>query len=451
MALAIVVGVLLIFMGVRSGIIIAFSLALNVLGTLLIMYLWGIELQRISLGALIIALSMLVDNAIVIVEGVLIARQQGSTLLTAINYVIRRSALPLLGATVIAILAFAPIGLSQDSTGEYCKSLFQVLLISLMLSWFSALTITPVLIKWWLFKGAASPAPAAETDPYRGRFYRSYQRILNALLRQKTVTLVVMAALLAGAVWGFGSVRQNFFPSSNTPIFFVDLWLPYGTDIAATEKMASDIETAINGQPGVVTTVATVGQGSMRFILTYSGQRQYSNYAQIMVRMDDRRSIDALTRHVDAYIARYYPQVNASSKRVMFGPSGDSAIEVRIKGPDPDRLRLIASQVSTILTADPAVGSVRNDWQNRSKTIRPQYSPTLGRELGVDKQDIDSALQMNFSGSRAGLYREGADLLPVVVRPPAAERQDANHLQNVAGVEPKPSAVHSAKQRRQRL
>jgi multidrug efflux pump subunit AcrB len=169
MALAIVVGVLLIFMGVRSGIIIALSLALNVLGTLLIMYLWGIELQRISLGALIIALSMLVDNAIVIVEGVLIARQQGSTLLTAINYVIRRSALPLLGATVIAILAFAPIGLSQDSTGEYCKSLFQVLLISLMLSWFSALTITPVLIKWWLFKRQRSRC-AGRTDPTAGAF-----------------------------------------------------------------------------------------------------------------------------------------------------------------------------------------------------------------------------------------------------------------------------------------
>jgi multidrug efflux pump subunit AcrB len=196
MALAIVVGVLLIFMGVRSGIIIAFSLALNVLGTLLIMYLWGIELQRISLGALIIALSMLVDNAIVIVEGVLIARQQGSTLLTAINYVIRRSALPLLGATVIAILAFAPIGLSQDSTGEYCKSLFQVLLISLMLSWFSALTITPVLIKWWLFKGAAAPTKAA-SPTLRGRFYRSYQQILQRPAAAKTVTLTVMAALLA--------------------------------------------------------------------------------------------------------------------------------------------------------------------------------------------------------------------------------------------------------------
>ncbi|MER1539821.1 efflux RND transporter permease subunit, partial [Enterobacter hormaechei] len=228
MALAIVIGVLLIFMGLRSGIIIAFSLALNVLGTLLIMYLWGIELQRISLGALIIALSMLVDNAIVIVEGVLIARQQGSSLMNAISDIIRRSALPLLGATVIAILAFAPVGLSQDSTGEYCKSLFQVLLISLMLSWFSALTITPVLIKWWLFKRDAAPPEADETDPYDKRIYRIYQAVLNALLRRKAPTLVVMAALLAAAIWGFGSVRQNFFPSSSTPIFFVDLWLPYG-------------------------------------------------------------------------------------------------------------------------------------------------------------------------------------------------------------------------------
>lgn len=431
MALAIVIGVLLIFMGLRSGIIIALSLALNVLGTLLIMYLWGIELQRISLGALIIALSMLVDNAIVIVEGVLIARQRGSTLMTAINYVIRRSALPLLGATVIAILAFAPIGLSQDSTGEYCKSLFQVLLISLLLSWFSALTITPVMIKWWLFKGQQTADAPADADPYNQRFYRLYQNMLNALLQRKAITLALMVVLLAGAIWGFGAVRQNFFPSSNTPIFFVDLWLPYGTDIAQTEKITSEIEKSINGQPGVVTTVSTIGQGSMRFILTYSGQRQYSNYAQIMVRMDDQRNIAALTRHVDEDIARHYPEINASTKRVMFGPSGDSAIEVRIKGPDPDRLRLIASQVDAILARDPATDSVRNDWQNRSKVIRPQYVAASGRELGVDKQDIDSALEMNFSGSRVGLYREGSDLLPVIVRPPESERQDANHLNNV--------------------
>ncbi|MEM6159417.1 efflux RND transporter permease subunit [Erwinia sp. P6884] len=430
-ALAIVVGVLLIFMGIRSGIIIAVSLALNVLGTLLIMYLWGIELQRISLGALIIALSMLVDNAIVVVEGVLIARQQGSPMATALNLVIRRSAFPLLGATVIAILAFAPIGLSQDATGEYCKSLFQVLLISLMLSWFSALTITPVLIKWGLFRREDSAEAAVKPSPYEGGFYRLYQRTLNALLAQKTLTLSMMAILLALAIWGFGAVRQNFFPSANTPIFFVDLWLPYGTDIHSTEKIAGDIEKTITGQRGVVATVTTIGQGSMRFILTYNGQRQYSNYAQIMVRMDDQRNIAALARQLDLSIARHFPQVNASTKRVMFGPSGGSAIEVRIQGPDPDRMRLIASKVERILASDPDTDSVRQDWQNRSKVIRPQYNPALGRELGVDKQEIDNALAMNFTGSRVGLYREGADLLPVIVRPPDSERKDANHLQNI--------------------
>lgn len=195
--------------------------------------------------------------------------------------------------------------------------------------------------------------------------------------------------------------------------------------------MAHDIEKSINGQPGVVTTLNTIGQGSMRFILTYSGERQYSNYAQIMVRMDDQRHIAPLMQHVDAYIARHFPQVNASTKRVMLGPSGNSAIEVRVKGPDPDRLRFIASQIDDVLSRDPATASVRSDWQNRSKAIRPQFSAALGRELGVEKQDIDNALEMNFSDSRVGLYREGSDLLPIVVRPPASERQDANHLNNV--------------------
>lgn len=431
MALTIVIGILVIFMGLSSGIIIALSLALNVLGTLFIMYLWGLELQRISLGVLIIALSMLVDNAIVVVEGLLISRQQGVSGVKALNLIVRRSALPLLGATIIAILAFAPIGLSQDSTGEYCKSLFQVLLISLMLSWFTALTITPALVKWWLFKTESPLKQPSEFAPYSGSFYRLYQRILNTLLAHKTATLSVMAVLLALAIWGFGSVRQNFFPSASTPIFFVDLWLPYGSDITSTEKMASDIEKIIDGRPGVVSTVSTIGHGSMRFILTYNGQRQYSNYAQIMVRMDNERNIGVLTSQLDTVIAQDYPQVNASTNRVMFGPAGSSSIEVRIRGTAPDIMRQIASKVSTILADNRDTSSVSNDWQNRSKVIRPQYNPVLGQELGVDKKEVDDALEMNFSGSRIGLYREGTDMMPIVVRPPENERHDINHLNNV--------------------
>ncbi|VFS48496.1 Swarming motility protein SwrC [Budvicia aquatica] len=241
LALLIVVGTLLIFMGVRSGLVIAASLALNVLGTLLLMKLFNIELQRVSLGALVIALSMLVDNAIVIVEGVLVGRQQGESTLKAITNVVKRTMFPLLGATIIAILAFAPIGLSNDATGEYCKSLFQVLLISLMLSWFTALTLTPVFTKW-AFEKQKMAQPEADGEvktPYDGWLFRVYRNVLRKLLHQRTITLSVLVALLVASVIGFGQVRQSFFPPSNTPIFFVDLWLPYGTDIGYTEEIAA--------------------------------------------------------------------------------------------------------------------------------------------------------------------------------------------------------------------
>lgn len=432
MALAIVIGTLLIFMGLKSGVIIAASLAINVLGTLLIMYLAGIELQRVSLGALIIALSMLVDNAIVVVEGVLVDRQRGNKLLKSITHVIKRSALPLLGATVIAILAFAPIGLSQDSTGEYCKSLFQVLLISLMLSWLTALTLTPVFIKWAFRKAEQTPQSAPQSgSPYDGKLFRGYRRLLSALLRHKTLTLTTLVALLALSLYGFGQVRQNFFPSSNTPIFFVDLWMPYGTDIHYTSKIASEIEQRINKQQGVAATVTTVGQGGMRFTLTYNGQRQYTNYAQIMVRTDNEQRIASLSREIEQDIQANYPEVNERIKRIMFGPSGDSAIEVRIRGSEPDELRRIASQVGEIIQREGRVFTVRNDWQERSKIIRPQFSPYLGRELGVDKREVDNALRMNFSGTPVGIYREGSRLMPMLLRTPDAERLDASHIANI--------------------
>lgn len=434
MALVIVIGTLLIFMGMRSGVIIAASLAINVLGTLLIMYLLGIELQRISLGALVIALSMLVDNAIVVVEGALVEQQRGKRPLDAVRHIIRRSALPLLAATVIAVLAFAPIGLSQDSTGEYCKSLFQVLLISLMLSWLTALTLTPVFIKWAFGKvdlSLKTQTGGEPASPYSGRVFRIYRGILSGLLRQRAVTLVVLAGLLGASIYGFGHVRQNFFPSANTPIFFVDLWLPYGTDINYTAAVTKNIEQNVSQQPGVETTVTTIGQGSMRFMLTYNSQRQYTNYAQIMVRVDDQRRIGGIAQQIQNYIHANHPDVNERIKRIMFGPSNDSAIEARIRGSDPDVLRHIASQIDDIIMADGGADGSRNDWQERSKVIRPQFSTYLGRELGVDKREVDSALRMNFEGGVVGIYRDGSRLLPIVMRPPANERLDADHMANI--------------------
>ncbi|MCW6627677.1 efflux RND transporter permease subunit [Yersinia ruckeri] len=433
LALLIVIVTLLIFMGARSGIVIAISLALNVLGTLLIMWLFNIELQRISLGALIIALSMLVDNAIVVVEGVLVGRQRGENILSAISNVVKRSMLPLLGATIIAILAFAPIGLSNDATGEYCRSLFEVLMISLMLSWFTALTLTPVFAKW-AFQNQKIP-PVDENQPvkqpYDGWLFRNYRRVLNQLLQHRSITLVILSGLLVASIYGFSGVRQSFFPASNTPIFFVDVWLPYGTDIGYTESVTAEIEKHIKQQKGVTDTVGTIGQGAMRFMLTYNAERQYANYAQIMVRTDRLDRIPGLIDEIEQFIQDEYPQVNVRLKRIMFGPSNNSSIEARFNGPDPDVLRSLANEAEKLIVADPLADGARHDWQDRSKMIRPQFSDYLGRELGVDKREVDNTLRMSFGGLPVGLYRDGTRLMPIVLRTPDAERLNAERLNDV--------------------
>ncbi|WP_036768583.1 efflux RND transporter permease subunit [Plesiomonas shigelloides] len=460
-SLLIVIGILLLFMGAKSGIVIALSLALNVLGTLFIMKMLDIELQRISLGALVISLSMLVDNSIVIVEGVLIAGKQGKSLLAAIRYAVGKTMLPLLGATIIAILAFAPIGLSNDSTGEYCKSLFQVLLISLMLSWFIALTITPVLMKW-IFKdhgegtltevstvdekaadATVKPADVAATETlaedseqkdeaiYSGAVFRIYMGTLDKLLRFKTPTLLILGALLALSIWGFGSVRQSFFPPSNTPIFFVDLWLPFNTDIKHTERVAAEIEQYIREKEPVKGTVVTTGQGALRFILTYNAQRLYSNYAQILVKTDDLQVIPGMVKEIESYIRAQYPDVRVQSKRIMFGPSNSSSIEARFIGADPEVLRNLADQTIQIFNTVPSADGVMHDWRERVQVIRPQYSQYLGSELGVDKREVDLALRLNFEGAPVGIYRDGSRLMPIMLQTPAEEHLNVEHLNDV--------------------
>lgn len=412
-ALAIVVGTLLVFMGLRSGLVIAGVLALNVLGSLLLMYLLGIELQRISLGALIISLCMLVDNAIVVVEGVLVGRLRGQGIDAAIRHIVRLTALPLLGATVIAVLAFAPIGLSSDSTGEYCRSLFDVLLVSLLLSWLTAMTLAPLFARWAFEK---MPAKADSAEPHAGWLYRAYRGLLEACLRQRALTLGVLAVALAASLLGFTQVRQNFFPPANTPMFFVDLWLPQGTAIEHTRDLAAEIDRHITALPGVARTVTSIGQGAPRFILTYGAERQHANYAQVLVRTENRAQIPGLIADLQHYLDEHYPQLQTGLKRLMFGPSNGSAIEVRLTGPDPQELRRLGAQVADLLAADPVATGVSHDWQARALLVRPQFNEARGRELGIDKRDLDSLLRMSFSGLTVGIYRDGTRQMPIVVR-----------------------------------
>lgn len=262
-AVAIVIIVLLFTMGLRSGVIIGVVLLLTVFGTFILMNYNNIELHRISLGALIIALGMLVDNAIVVVEGILVGLKKGRTKVQAAVDIVKQTQWPLLGATVIAITAFAPIGLSQDATGEFMGSLFWVLCFSLFLSWVTAITLTPFLAD--LLLKEEKDTNGEDEDPYKGWLFVVFGAFLKFSLRFRWMTVAAMVALLVGAVIAFGNVKQQFFPPSNTPMFYVDMWMPEGTDIRQTIKQAEKVESYIRQQDDIDFVSVSIGQGLQRF------------------------------------------------------------------------------------------------------------------------------------------------------------------------------------------
>ncbi|MBE9398439.1 efflux RND transporter permease subunit [Pontibacterium sp. N1Y112] len=426
-AVGIVILVLLVFMGLRSGLLIGLILLLTILGTFIFMKLFAIDLQRISLGALIIALGMLVDNAIVVTEGVLINMKRGLDRLESASLTVRHTQLPLLGATVIAVIAFAPIGLSQDATGEFAGSLFYVLLISLLLSWVTAITLTPFFCSVF-FKEVETSPDDGEVDPYKGGLFTAYRWLLDLCMRARWATMGVVLIALVVAVVGFGSVKQVFFPSSTTPMFLVDYWRAQGTDIRNTAADIGEIEAWLLADERVEYAATTTGKGAMRFMLTYGPEKSYAAYGQLLVRTKDTEAIDSLLIDLDAHLREQYSHAQFKLKRLEIGPSTNAKIEVRVSGPEPDTLRVLASEVQAVLRDDPLAANIRHDWRERNKIIRPQFLEAQARRVGVSKQDLDAMLQMNFSGKTIGLYRDGAELMPIIARTPDAERLNIDNL-----------------------
>ncbi|HAS6968298.1 TPA: multidrug efflux RND transporter permease subunit VmeV [Vibrio parahaemolyticus] len=428
-AVAIVIIVLLFTMGLRSGVIIGVVLLLTVFGTFILMNYNNIELHRISLGALIIALGMLVDNAIVVVEGILVGLKKGRTKVQAAVDIVKQTQWPLLGATVIAITAFAPIGLSQDATGEFMGSLFWVLCFSLFLSWVTAITLTPFLAD--LLLKEEKDTNGEDEDPYKGWLFVIFGALLKFSLRFRWMTVAAMVALLVGAVIAFGNVKQQFFPPSNTPMFYVDMWMPEGTDIRQTIKQAEKVESYIRQQDDIDFVSVSIGQGLQRFALTYQPEKSYEAYAQFQVRTTDRDNMFKLLHKLDDNLAKTFDEPTFQFKLMEFGPSPASKIEARITGPDPKVLRELAVQVEDILHTDPGARNIRHDWRERTKELVPVFNESKARRLGISKEDLSSTLQMAFGGSTFGVLRDGTHTLPIMMRLPEAERVDFESLQNV--------------------
>ncbi|MCF9121967.1 efflux RND transporter permease subunit VmeI [Vibrio parahaemolyticus] len=430
-AVGIVIIVLLFFMGLRSGLLIGLILLLTVLGTFIFMKYLAIDLQRISLGALVIALGMLVDNAIVVVEGILIGTQKGRTRLQAATDIVTQTKWPLLGATVIAVTAFAPIGLSEDSTGEYCGTLFTVLLISLMLSWFTAISLTPFFADIF-FKGQKiKQGDGEENDPYNGIIFVAYKKFLEFCMRRAWLTVVVLIVGLGASVYGFTLVKQSFFPSSTTPIFQLDVWLPEGTDIRATNDKLKELESWLAEQEHVDHITTTAGKGLQRFMLTYAPEKSYAAYGEITTRVDNYEALAPLMARFRDHLKANYPEINYKLKQIELGPGGGAKIEARIIGSDPTVLRTIAAQVMDIMYADPGATNIRHDWRERTQVLEPQFNESQARRYGITKSDVDDFLSMSFSGMTIGLYRDGTTLMPIVARLPEDERIDIRNIEGM--------------------
>lgn len=418
----IVLVVLTLSMGWRMSIIIGTALVVTVASTFGLMALFGIDLQRMSLGALIISLGMMGDNAIVIADGTHARIAKGMDRRRAAIEAATFPAWPLLGATVVAVMAFYPIYASTDSAGEYCASLFSVVAISLLTSWLISVTLTPLQCLHML------PAPKAgeeENDAYGKGIYLTFRNMLVKAVRFRFLTIGVMVALLISSAVAFTQVKQLFFPDSSMEKFMIDLWAMEGARIEDHEQVLRNAEALLLKDERVKDVATFIGKGPPRFYLPVEPEMPCSAYGQLIVNVEDFKQIKGLIDDIKDEIASQTPEALAIYRPYGVGPANTHKFELRISGPgdaDPDTLRALSEQVRAVLSQSPLAAYSTTDWRQRTPVITPIFDQERARYADVTRQDVASAIKRAFDGNLVGMYRENDDTIPIVLRNENAER-----------------------------
>lgn len=428
-AVAIVIIVLLIFMGLKSGLIIGTVLLVTIIASFIFMSMMGVMLERVSLGALIIALGMLVDNAIVVVDGILVRINRGKDAKEAASEVVKQTAFPLLAATIIAILAFGSIGLSEDATGEFTQSLFYVVMISLGLSWVTAMTLTPVLSV--AFLKPKKKSENSSNDEYDNFIYKAYGATLKFAINHRLFVVVIAVAIFVTSLMNFKYVKQSFFPDSSRPQIIVDYFLPQGSSIETTDKYVSQLNKEVLKIEGVKHISTFVGQGNLRFLLTYDPEKPNSAFAQMLIDVDNYLESDRIIKSIETIAKNRYPDINVYGKKFILGPGAGGKVQAKIFGKDLDKIRKYEEEVYKIFVESPYSKAVRSDWRNRVKVLKPVISYEKANLNGISKDSIAEAILDTFQGRTIGVYRDGTELLPIILRSPQSERGDIKNIENI--------------------
>lgn len=428
-AIVIVLAVSFFSLGFRTGLVVALSIPLVLAVTFLVMMLYGIDFQRISLGALIIALGLLVDDAIIAVEMMATKMEQGWERAKAASFAYRSTAFPMLTGTLITAAGFLPVGFAKSSAGEYTFSIFAVVTIALLVSWVVAVIFTPYLG----FKLLPDYKVRSENgqDIYQKPFYRRVRRVVTWCVTFRKTVIVLTVLIFALSIFGFKFVQNQFFPSSNRPELLVDLWLPQGASFEATEQEVKRLEGILKDDPDIENYVAYVGNGSPRFYLPIDQQLEHTNFAQLVVMTKDNEVREDVVERLEKVLETEFTLLRSRVNRLENGPPVGYPVQFRVSGKDVPTLRRIANDVAVIMRENPNTSNVHLDWNEQVKNIRLHIDQNKARVIGVSSQNLAGILDSIFTGFVITQYREGDELIEVVARAEHAERVDPGRLEEV--------------------
>ena len=432
-AIVIVLVVSFASLGMRSGVVVALTIPLVIAMTFALMYLTGIDLQRISLGALIIALGLLVDDAIIAIEMMIVKLEQGWSRFDAACFSYTSTAYPRLTGALVTCAGFIPIAFSQGSASEFCVTLFWVVLFALISSWLVAGAVTPLL--GYLFIKIKPQQAAGENqtshDLYDTPFYRRFKRVLLWCMHHRKTVLTATAAAFIGAIFLLGLVKQEFFPASSRPEVIIQLQLQEGASLSNTEEVARLFAEKLNGDPNIAYYTYHVGEGAPRFVLSFEPTFHKSNFAEFIVVAKDGQARNELTQTVEEIINSEFTSVHGHVKVIFNGPPADYPVMLRVKGPEHAKVREIAGQIRTVMANHPATQNVNLNWNEKSKVMQLEIDQAKARALGLSSQQLATALQTQLSGAPIAEFRERDKTVSMVFRFAEADRNNPERIKDL--------------------
>ncbi|MBE7423411.1 MAG: efflux RND transporter permease subunit [Zoogloeaceae bacterium] len=420
-ALGIVLLVSFLSLGLRTGLVVAITIPWVVAATFLGMRYFGIDLHRISTGALIIALGLLVDDAMIAVEMMSRKIEQGLGKLAAAAFAWRSTAFPMLTGTLVTAAGFLPIGTAKSATGEYTFGIFAVVGLALVISWVAAVIVTPF-VGNRILKGPSHEHAVAGHDVFDTPFYARLRGVLDWCLAHRKLTMLATAGLFALGVAGMGLTEKQFFPNSNRNEVLVELWLPEGSSFAATESEAKRLEAALAADADVASWVTYVGNGSPRYFLSLDQQLFRPNFAQTVILSKDLEARERIVERLRKILAEEFPGIRARANRVALGPPVAYPLQFRVVGSEIPKVKEIAGEVAQAMRASPHTLDVNTDWGVRAPMLRVEVDQDKARALGVSTASVSRALQGAISGATLAQFRENDRLIDIVLRAPQAER-----------------------------